>query len=139
MSYETPTAAERAFYDAFVKRDLDAMRQVWSDAPTVACVHPGGGLLLGPDAIMQSWAEIFEGAIAPRIQVKALHVRADVEVAWHLVEEHIRSSDQARAATVISTNVYQRDAGGWRMHLHHASLPLVETQPEPETRHRPLH
>lgn len=139
MSFETPAAAEHAFYEAFVKRDLGAMRQVWSDDVTVACIHPGAGLLLGIDAIMQSWAEIFDGAMTPQVKVKPIQVRTDVELSWHLVEEHIRSADQARGATVFATNVYQRDNGGWLMRLHHASLPLVESEPEPMSQRPPLH
>jgi ketosteroid isomerase-like protein len=139
MPFETPTAVERAFYEAFVNRDLEAMRRVWSDEATAACVHPGGGLLLGPKSIMQSWADIFHGATAPQLQVRPIQVRTDAELALHLVEERIRSADQSRAATVIATNVYQRTADGWLMRLHHASLPLVETESDPATAPPPLH
>lgn len=138
-SFDTPADAERAFYRAFVDRDLAAMRRVWRDDETVACVHPGGGLLLGLEAIMQSWAEIFHGAAEPQLKVRPIQVRIDCELALHLVEEQIRSGDQARSATVIATNVYQRTAEGWLMRLHHASLPLVEPEADRTTPRPPLH
>lgn len=126
MSFKEPTDAERAFYRAFVDRDLTAMRAVWIDGPAAACVHPGGGLLLGIDAIMASWRDIFSGTSAPRIRVTPVQTRIDSDTAFHIVEEQIESADQDRAATVIATNLYERVEQGWRMRLHHASLPLVE-------------
>jgi ketosteroid isomerase-like protein len=137
MAFETPSEAERAFYEAFANRDLSAMRSVWQDDATAACLHPGGGLLLGLEAIMQSWAEIFAGSSAPSLQVRPIHVDKDGGLALHLVEERIRSANQDRGATVIATNVYQRMSNGWLMRLHHASLPLVEPIDEPDR--PPLH
>lgn len=135
MSFDDPTTAERAFYTAFVDRDLDAMRRVWSHQPDAACLHPGGGLLVGVEAIMASWADIFRGASAPRIQVRPVQTRVDRDIAIHIVQEQIRSTDQDREATVVATNVYRRVGNGWLMWLHHASLPLIEpAQPRPKAK-----
>jgi hypothetical protein len=138
MSFKEPTDAERAFYRAFVDRDLTAMRAVWIDAPAAACVHPGGGLLLGIEAIMASWRDIFSGTSAPRIRVIPVQTRIDRNIAVHIVEEHIESADQDRAATVIATNIFERVEQGWLMRLHHASLPLVEA-PSAAPQATPLH
>jgi ketosteroid isomerase-like protein len=126
MAYDTPVAAERAFYEAFVRRDVDAMRRVWRPSDDVACVHPGGGLLLGLDDVLGSWAEIFSGASAPEMQVRPLQTHVDGDTAMHLVEERIDSPAQRRTARVIATNLYRRTPDGWLLHLHHASLPLVD-------------
>ena len=40
-------AANRAFYDAFEARDLDAMSDVWEHADRVSCTHPGWRTLHG--------------------------------------------------------------------------------------------
>lgn len=126
MPHPTPTDAERAFYDAFVKRDLDAMRDAWINSPDAICVHPGGPPLLGSADVMSSWSEIFNGAAAPRLQVRTLQTQVDGDTAIHVVEERIENPAENRAAVVIATNVYRRSAAGWSMRLHHASLPLVE-------------
>lgn len=138
MPFKDPTAAERAFYQAFTDRDLTAMKAVWVDAPRAACVHPGSGLLLGTDAIMSSWRDIFSGTSAPRVRVTVVQSWADTRTAVHIVEEHIESSDQDRSATVIATNLYERVQQGWLMRVHHASLPLVEPSSAPPQR-APLH
>jgi ketosteroid isomerase-like protein len=139
MPYDTSTEAERAFYTAFVNRDLEAMHRVWSPGADAACIHPGGGLLLGIEAIMASWAEILNGASAPRVQVRPIRARTDGDTAYHLVEERIDNPSQQRSATVIATNVYQRSEAGWLMSLHHASLPLVEQTDKPSEGRAPLH
>jgi ketosteroid isomerase-like protein len=127
MGFDSSSAAERAFYDAFVKRDIDAMRRVWRGTDDIACVHPGGGLLLGSTEVMGSWADIFTGASPPDMQVRPLQRHVDGDTAMHLVEEQIANPAQQRSARVIATNVYRRTPDGWLLHLHHASLPLVET------------
>jgi len=139
MPYNTPTEAEKAFYTAFVNRDLEAMRRVWSPQPEAACIHPGGGLLQGIEGIMSSWTEILSGASAPRVQVRPIQTHTDGDTAYHLVEERIDSPSQQHSATVIATNVYRRSDSGWLMILHHASLPLVEPAGKAAAGRTPLH
>lgn len=126
-AFESPDAAEAAFYDAFAATDLDAMAQVWLEGETAACVHPGGALLVGKAAVMQSWAEILTGATPPRIEYRLLNRILSADIQIHLVEERIQAGGDPESATglVIATNVYARGPQGWRLSLHHASLPLM--------------
>jgi hypothetical protein len=127
-------AVETAFYTAFRQLDLDLMRALWTDSPETACVHPGGDLLQGKAAVMDSWAEIFRGAVQPTISVRLLSVQSHDRLAVHLVREQIRSPG-GQQASVIATNVYRLEGSAWRMLLHHASLPLVESSPSSTTEH----
>ena len=34
-------SANKRFYEAFNKRDIEAMKQVWRNGERVTCVHPG--------------------------------------------------------------------------------------------------
>src|SRR5262245_44514502 len=38
--------ANIAFYDAFHRRDIDRMSQMWSRSPHARCVHPGWELVI---------------------------------------------------------------------------------------------
>lgn len=128
----TPEAAELAFYQAFASTDLTAMARVWDDAE-VHCVHPGGDLLTGAAAVLGSWREIFAGALAPTVQHRLLHQSGTGDLSIHIVEERIGpgGADEARLTRVLATNVYRRTPAGWRMVLHHATLPLVgEERPQ---------
>ena len=133
--HQTPDGAEAAFYAAFAATDLTAMDLVWQDGEDVVCVHPGGDLLRGKTAVMQSWVEILGGASPPRIDCRLLHriVAPDLEI--HLVEESIRASGDPDTTSnrVIATNVYARGASGWHLTVHHASLPLMAKRGTPDS------
>ena len=130
-SYPDPTAAEAAFYHAFRTLDLGAMRAVWLDSAEASCIHPGAGLLHGTEAIIASWASIFDNSQPPSVSPRLVQASADHNLAVHTVAEHISSGSGDSAALVIATNVYTRTPDGWRMLSHHASLPLVERGRDP--------
>lgn len=125
--FESPAAAEASFYGAFAAADGDAMARVWGRTGPILCVHPGGSLLLGRDAVLQSWSEIFSGTRSPAIEHQLIEAFTDADLAVHLVEERIRPSKGSRdePTRVIATNTYRREPGGWRLVAHHGSLPLV--------------
>jgi ketosteroid isomerase-like protein len=127
--FESPGQVEAAFYDAFERADLDAMREVWADEPGVCCIHPGGERLDGPAAVMDSWAGILSGG--PVLRIRISHRRAQVsgDLAVHVLRENLYSGGALRGV-VLATNVFRRGESGWHMILHHAapdpSPPAVE-------------
>lgn len=126
--FETAAAVEAAFYGAFADTDLTAMANVWHDGDEARCIHPGGDLLSGSGAVLDSWRQIFAGAAAPRVHHRLLHRTDAGALSIHLVEELIGSGDdpERHLTRILATNVYRQTADGWRMVLHHATLPLVE-------------
>lgn len=130
--FSTADAAENAFYRAFAGTDLTAMARVWHDGDEARCIHPGGGLLSGAGAVLDSWRQIFAGAAAPTVRHRLLHRAGAGGLSIHLVEEQIGPGDDPeRGLTrILATNVYRQTTDGWRMVLHHATLPLVESQEE---------
>jgi ketosteroid isomerase-like protein len=130
--YATPQDAEAAFYEAFQKRDLEAMMAVWSDDDEVYCVHPRGPRIAGIAQVRESWRQIFASAQQVRFQVREQHLLQAMMVSIHSVYEHITTSDDPRArACVLATNIYMRTERGWRMMVHHASPAPALEQPEP--------
>jgi len=125
---ESPEATETAFYRAFAAMDLAAMARLWLSGEDARCIHPGGDLLAGATAVLESWRQIFSGAAAPTVQHRVLHRTNAPGLSIHLVEERIGPSgaEAERLTRVIATNVYRETPGGWRIALHHATLPLVE-------------
>ena len=131
--FASPEAAEQAFYQAFARLDATAMADVWALDQPVCCIHPGGPLLQGRTAVLQSWAEIFGGAQPPRLQWQRLSAVVGTDLAVHVTAEHIESGDRAaaRSARVVATNVFRRGQAGWVLIEHHASLPVVrQTRPQ---------
>ena len=137
--YETPEAAEAAFYDAFERRDLDAMTRVWDLGAEVSCIHPGGPRLDDIDMIIESWRTIFEGG--QRLQFERTDVATTVgaDVAVHCLYEVIRFGERfEQQGTVTATNVYRRSGRGWKMVIHHASPEpdgVIRPAPKRETIH----
>lgn len=113
--------AEAAFYRAFERHDLDAMMSVWADEASVVCVHPGGPMLIGREAVRASWEQILAGSGTLSFVVQEVRREARDGLAVHVVQEHIRSGDEPAGPPVLATNVYRLTDRGWRMILHHAS------------------
>ena len=63
MLFATPQEAEAAFYEAFVKRDLEGMMAVWADDDEVYCVHPRGPRVTGVAQVRESWRQVFAGGV----------------------------------------------------------------------------
>ena len=132
----TPQEAETAFYHAFQRRDVQAMMAVWSADADIVCVHPGGPMLFGQDAVRASWEEIFRRAPEMRFVVDERRRTASAALALHVVQEHIRVGAKTAPAPVLVTNAYRLTDNGWRMILHHASpAPTPQSGERPGTLH----
>ena len=123
---EAVLAANRAFYEAFEARDLDAMSVVWEHTDRATCTHPGWTTLRGWGQVAASWYALFQAA--QRLQFILTDERVDVagDVAWVSLNENILGVEAG--ATVAAVNVFVRDDDGgphrgeWRMVVHHASV-----------------
>lgn len=124
-AFDSAVECERAFYQAFARCDIEGMARVWGEEG-ISCIHPGGGLLKGREAVLQSWAQILAAAIPPSVRVHILSRIGGDELAVHLVQEHISSAGAEEAAIVLATNVFRRGEDGWRMLAHHASVPAAK-------------
>lgn len=124
--YEAEKAAaraNRAFYAAFERLDLEEMRRVWLDDDRIQCVHPGWELLTGRRRVLASWARIFENTASIRFDVADLEVRVIGDLAWITGIENIRSDAGGSRFTsqAVATNLFLRTGDGFRMILHHGS------------------
>ena len=130
--FASPQDAEAAFYEAFMKRDLDAMMSVWADDDEVYCVHPRGPRITGVAQVRDSWRQIFASGQNIRFEVREQHLLQAMMVSIHSVYEQISVEGQERTrASVIATNIYMRTERGWRMMVHHASPAPALEQAEP--------
>jgi hypothetical protein len=116
-------AANEAFYDAFARRDVEAMDQLWAKKLPVACVHPGWAVLRGRARVVASWRGILGGPNPPAIRFAqpAAHVLG--ESAFVVCYEIIPG------ARLVATNYFVREEGAWRM-VHHQASPLARMEEE---------
>jgi ketosteroid isomerase-like protein len=137
--FATPQDAEAAFYEAFMKHDLDAMMSVWADDDEVYCIHPRGPRVTGVAQVRESWRQIFANAQNLRFQIRQQHVFQAMMVSVHSVYEQITLLEETQGRRcILSTNIYTRTERGWRMTAHHAS-PAPDIEDGEARRPKTLH
>jgi ketosteroid isomerase-like protein len=129
MSDETTVlAANRAFYRAFRTGDFTAMDALWARTAPVACIHPGWIALLGRDAVMTSWRDIFHQPTP--IACRAEQVLLLGDTACVLCQEVLDGGDQA-GSVLIASNLFVREIGEWRLVHHQAGGVATEALAPP--------
>ena len=124
--FSSPQDTEAAFYDALQRADLDAMMEVWSEDDEVSCIHPGGARITGYEQVRENWSRIFKSGQRLQVSLSDQVVVSGMMLSLHSLHENILATGAQFAAggtrsIVVTTNVYLRASGGWRMVLHHAS------------------
>jgi uncharacterized protein (TIGR02246 family) len=123
--------ANEAFYRALSSADLEGMGGLWFPADWAECVHPGGVVLRGWDAIRESWRLIFENGTSLVVSVTDVRVRMLGDVAWVSCLERVATADTEQIHTSLAqaTNLFVRHDGRWRLVVHHASpVPFLTPQ-----------
>ena len=124
-TFLTPQDAESAFYEAIERADLEAMMEVWSEDDEVSCVHPGGPRLSGYEQVRENWAQIFKSGQRLQVHVSDQVIVSGMMFSVHSLHENIlvrgAQGQAGGRSVVVTTNVYMRSGGGWRMVLHHGS------------------
>jgi ketosteroid isomerase-like protein len=130
---EAVLAANRAFYRAFVERDFAAMDALWARAAPVACIHPGWDALTGRAAVMASWRDILTQPTA--IECRGARVLRYGDSACVLCHEAMAGGGP-EDGLLIATNLFVREADGWRMVHHQAGgvAPGAIARAEPGSR-----
>jgi ketosteroid isomerase-like protein len=120
---EAVAQANQSFYRAFETLKIEAMEEVWAKDADIQCGHPGWRILRGWGPVMQSWKRIFENTPAVQFTLTDVKIEVSGELAWVTQYENLASSieGQTFSAAILTTNMFQKTADGWRMILHHGS------------------
>ena len=138
--FASPDDVEAQFYEALQRGDLSRLMAIWADDDDIACVHPGGPRIVGPQAISAAFEAIFANGGVPVIPEQVRRLHAVGLAVHHLVERiSVRTDEGTQTAWVLATNVYLKTATGWRMVAHHASPGAPEPQPAPSEGPATLH
>ena len=134
MSFPTPEAAESAFYAAFEARSLDAMMAVWAADDSIVCIHPLAAPLNGHAAVAAGWRSMFEAAGQFRMQIETAHEIREAGQVIRIVREYLIIGQESEPCPpILASNVYRKEADGWRLVLHHASPLQVGGTPPART------
>lgn len=116
--FATPAAVEEAFYDALARGDLHGLMSLWADDDEIVCIQPGGPRTTGAPAVRRAWASV----LAERLDIRARSIRryeTMTTAVSSVIEEITIAGDES--VRCVATNVFVKDARGWRIILHHAS------------------
>ena len=130
MTQHALRGANQAFYAAFERLDLEAMTNLWARSVPVSCVHPGWDLVLGYEAVMQSWRAIFEGTSEIHFRSEDAQVTSRENCGWVVSREVLSTVVQGMPVenTLSACNVFVLEEGVWRVAHHHAA-PLLAGKP----------
>ena len=111
---ENLIAANANFYKALASGDGHLMRQIWSDAEDITCIHPGWGPVTGREAVMRSWETILESP--PQINCAEPSGYISGESAYVIGFENLGEG------RLIATNVFRFEFDDWKMIHHQAGI-----------------
>jgi ketosteroid isomerase-like protein len=115
--------ANENFYRAFETLKMEEMEKVWARDAEIQCGHPGWRILRGWAPVMESWQRIFENTPSMKFTLTDVKITLRGDLAWVTLYENLQSSIQGQnySAAILTTNIFQKTAEGWRMILHHGS------------------
>jgi uncharacterized protein (TIGR02246 family) len=124
-------AVNERFYRVFEHLDLEEMGRIWAADDSIQCGHPGWSVLRGRRAVMESWRRIFENSPIVRIMLTDVRIQVRGPVAWVTLYEHLNSSVEGQqvSATVLSTNILEKQGEEWRL-IHHHGSPVAQPLPQ---------
>jgi ketosteroid isomerase-like protein len=130
MSQHALRAANAAFYASFERLDYDAMAALWARSVPVSCVHPGWDLVLGYEAVMQSWRNIFDGTSEIHFRSEDAQITVGDSMGWVVSRETLSTvvSGVPVENVLATVNTFVLEGGVWRIAHHHAA-PLLAGKP----------
>lgn len=115
--------ANAAFYRAVESLDPDELDRVLAHDEPVRVVHPGWPLVSGRDAVVESWARIFDNAGVMQFTIVDAEAHVEGDTAWVICVERLTSVQGGRVieGRVQTTNLFRSEGGEWRITHHHGS------------------
>lgn len=116
-------AANDAFYKAMREGDYAAMDRLWAERRTVTCTHPDWHMLVGREAVMESWRVILTEHEPPEIWPAEAQAIVTGSTAMVLCTERIGGIE------LVASNGFVREGLRWRVLNHQsAHAPAESTQ-----------
>ena len=125
-------AANRAFYDAFNARDVEAMAELWLRSDDVTCIHPHRNVTKGHADVQRTWRAILTNPQQPGIVFAAEDARVVGDIGV------VAGRELVAGVPIVATNIYQRTqsadltdnadtpADTWLL-IHHHGSPVMHT------------
>lgn len=119
--------ASGQFYAALnrmLNGDAGPLTDIWSHSAAVTTMHPIGGREVGWDKVRESWEQVAKLASDGKGELKDQLIRVAGDVAYEVGTEHaqFKLAGQQVTSEHRVTNIYQREAGAWKVVHHHTDV-----------------
>ncbi|MFQ5757305.1 MAG: YybH family protein, partial [Acidiferrobacterales bacterium] len=90
----------------------------------VTTMHPIGGREVGWDKVRESWEQVAQFASEGQVKLGDQIIQVAGDVAYELGVEHGQAKLARQQVTIEHrvTNIYRREAGGWKIVHHHTDI-----------------
>ena len=113
-----------AALNAMFEGQTEPMTAVWSHADDVTYMGPGGGMLIGWDAVSAKWESQAAMKLGGSIRPEQTHVNIGHDTAivgcYEIGENFV--DGQPQKVSLRATNVFRQENGQWKMIGHHTDL-----------------
>lgn len=126
MEAEVSKASEQ-FYAALnrmINGDAGSMAAIWSHGATVTAMHPIGGRNVGWDQVRESFEQVAQLASGGRVELDDQIIQVAGDAAYELGIERGQATMAGQQVAIEHrvTNIYRREAGGWKIVHHHTDV-----------------
>jgi len=116
--------ASKQFYAALSRMangDARPLADVWLHSAAVTAMHPIGGRQVGWDAVKASFEKVAQLASGGKVELKDQLIHSTDDLAYEVGVEHgqLKLAGQQVSIDHRVTNIYQREAGVWKIIHHH--------------------
>ena len=119
--------ASDQFYAALncmVTGDASSMAEIWSQSATVTTMHPIGGRQLGWQEVRGAWEQVAALGTGGTVSLNDQLLETAGDMAYEVGIERGQMTLAGRDVPIEHrvTNVYRREADGWKIVHHHTDL-----------------
>jgi ketosteroid isomerase-like protein len=124
--------ASEQFYAALnrmLNGDAGPLADIWSHSAAVTTMHPIGGRELGWDKVGQVWKQVAEAFSGGQVKLIDQLIQVTGDMAYEVGTEQGQAKLGGQQVTIEQrvTNVYRREAGGWKIVHHHTDVSSAMT------------
>ena len=119
--------ASDRFYTALnrmLNGDAGLLSEVWSHESDVTTMHPIGGRQVGWEQVQPVWEQVGHICSGGQVRLDDQLLRTGGDLAYEVGTERGQATMAGQTVTFEHrvTNVYRREAGGWKIVHHHTDV-----------------
>jgi ketosteroid isomerase-like protein len=119
--------ASARFYDALnrlLNGDAAALTDVWSHTEAATTMHPTGDRQVGWDEVRHAWEQIAPLCSNGQVELddQVIEVVGDAAYEVGFERGQMELAGERMALNHRVTNIYRREAGQWKIVLHHTDV-----------------